>query len=210
METERKEMLLRELAEKLVQRGLVDADSPGQRTVIDNFRQLPEDQIRTFIKALERRIAGQAGCGCGRHWDDAQPILDGAQPILTITTDKLKCEGYATPLATLQTAAWTGLKDDADAYLDCFAPEMQEEFQKARARQTEKAKSSIASQACRCRESSGRLHGIRVWAQHAVSGDEVKLEYELLIIGEERRICMQPFRRVGDVWKISGPPQEAR
>lgn len=59
-----KEVLLEQLAEKLVQMGWLSSGSPGVRAIMDNFRQAPEDQILGLIEACERRIADPPRCGC--------------------------------------------------------------------------------------------------------------------------------------------------
>lgn len=59
-----KEVLLGQLADKLVQMGWLSSGSPGVRAIMDNFRQAPEDQILGLIEACERRIADPPRCGC--------------------------------------------------------------------------------------------------------------------------------------------------
>ena len=124
-----------------------------------------------------------------------------------ITIAKLSYGGYATAVAALQTALWAGQRGSADDYFDCFTPEIKEQFQNARA---ERAKSGTASPQCSCGSAGGQRWGARVYAQHAVSDNEVELEYELYAASGENHRCRQPFRRVGAAWKISGPPQEVR
>jgi hypothetical protein len=129
-------------------------------------------------------------------------------PIIAI--DELSHAGYATAVATLQTAIWAGQQQSPDAYFDCFAPEIKVEFQNARAKEAERAKCDNKSQGCSCGSEREQLRGIRVFAQHIVSDHEVELEYELEVAGGANTRCRQPFRMIGNAWKISGPPQEVR
>jgi len=124
--------------------------------------------------------------------------------ILEIRVGSLEHSGYATPLVTLQTALWTGLQDCPDAYFDCFTPEIKEQFQDARARAAEKARCGPTSPDSSCEH----LQRVRVYAEHVVSDNEIQLEYELDMGSGAGTRCRQPFRRVGETWKISGPPQE--
>ena len=130
--------------------------------------------------------------------------------ILAITTDELSHAGYATAVATLQSAVWAGLQDAPDAYFDCFTPELKEEFQRALAREAEPARCGAASPGCSCSSGRAQIRGLRIYAEHVLSDTEVDLEYELDIVGGESRRCRQPLRRLGEGWKISGPPQEVR
>ena len=119
--------------------------------------------------------------------------------------------GDATAVATLQTALWAGQRDLVDEYFDCFTPEIKEEFQNARAKEVERAKSGTTSPRCSGDSTCEQLSGVLVCAQNVVSDSEVELEYEFLFAGRGvGRKCRQPFRKVGEDWKISGPPQEVR
>lgn len=131
-------------------------------------------------------------------------------PITIIAVDKSSDVGYATAVATLQTAIWAGQQHSPDAYFDCFAPEIKVEFQNARAKEAERAKCDNKSQGCSCSSEREQLRFFRVFAQHIVSDHEVELEYELEEAGGLSRRCKQPFRKIGETWKISGPPQEVR
>ena len=128
--------------------------------------------------------------------------------ILTLRTDELRHAGYATPIATLQTAMWTGLRDSADAYFDCFTPEIKKDFQNARASEAEQARCGTTAPGCSCGSGCEQIRGLRVYAQHFASDTEVELEYELDVAGDASRTWRQPLRKIGEAWKISGPPQE--
>lgn len=130
--------------------------------------------------------------------------------LFEITIDEVGHAGYAVPLATLRTAIWTGLQGSADAYFDCFTPELKEAFQKARASAAERARCGTTSPGCSCGSGREQLRCTRVYVQHVVSDNENELEYELETSDGANRRCKQPFRRVGEAWKISGPPQEIR
>ncbi len=58
-----KEVLLVQLADKLVQTGWLSIGSPGVQAILDIFRQAPEVQIQGLIEACERRIANPPACG---------------------------------------------------------------------------------------------------------------------------------------------------
>lgn len=128
--------------------------------------------------------------------------------ILEIRVGSLEHKGYATPLATLQTALWTGLQECPDTYFDCFTPEIKEQFQDARAKAAEQARCGSASPECSCNPGCEQLQRVRVYAQHVISDNEVQLEYALDIGSGAGTRCKQRFRRLGEAWKISGPPQE--
>jgi hypothetical protein len=127
-----------------------------------------------------------------------------------ITIVELSYEGFATAVATLRTALWAGQRDSVDDYFDCFTPEIKEQFQNACAKEAERAKSNITPPRCSCGSPSEQLKGARVYAQHVVSENEVELDYELYLASGASRRCRQPFRRIGEAWKISGPPEQAR
>jgi hypothetical protein len=70
----RKEQLLREFGDKLVQLGWHKPNSQELEGHIDILRQHAlEDQIEALTRAIERRIAGEAGCGCNRRSNDRRP-----------------------------------------------------------------------------------------------------------------------------------------
>jgi hypothetical protein len=127
--------------------------------------------------------------------------------ILALNIDEVRHAGYATAVATLQTAMWSGLQESPDAYFDCFTPEIKEEFRNALVKKTEQAKCGSTSPACSCDSGCEQIRGIRVYSEHIISDNEVELEYELDLGGGKGRRCRQPFRRVAGAWKISGPPQ---
>jgi hypothetical protein len=128
--------------------------------------------------------------------------------IIAITTDELRYAGYDTPVATLQTVMWTGLQESLDAFFDCFTPEVQEEFQSVRTREAEQAKCDTTSTGCLFASGREQLRGLRVYAQHVLSDTEVELEYELDVVGVASHRCRQPFRKLGEAWRVSGPPRE--
>jgi hypothetical protein len=127
-----------------------------------------------------------------------------------ITIAKLSYGGYATAVATLRTALWAGQRDSADDYFDCFTAEIKEQFRNARAKEAERTKSGTTPPRCSCGSPGEQRWGARVYAQRMVSDNEVELEYELYAASGENHRCRQPFRRIGEAWKISGPPQELR
>jgi hypothetical protein len=103
---------------------------------------------------------------------------------------------------------WTGLQEAPDAYFDCFAPEIKEVFQAARAGEAAKAGCGISTPQCSCGSEREKIHTLRVFDQKPISDNENQLEYKLDVAGGESPRLKQPFRRIGDAWKISGPPQE--
>ncbi len=61
----RRAQLLREFGDKFVQLGWARPNSPELEAEIDILRQhATEDQIEGLTKAIQRQIAGEAGCGC--------------------------------------------------------------------------------------------------------------------------------------------------
>ena len=204
-EPSRKEQRLREFASKLVQLGWQKADSPELEAQIDGLRQhASEELIESLINAFQRRIEGDASCGRSPH-SSGQP-LEGAMSGQTFSTEELLAEGYATPVATLKTAVWTGLRGDANAYFECFTPELREEFRRASANNL--SQQSCAIEQGYCSPSSDTISGLRIYAEHAISATESRLDYEIMFSGSKGHRSMQPFTKIGDDWKISGPPEQ--
>jgi hypothetical protein len=205
----RKEQLLREFGDKMVQLGWQNPNSPELKAHIDMMRQqASEHQIEGLTKAFERQIAATQVCGCNRRSNDQHSPGCDEQPILTISPGEVTAEGYATPVATLKTALWTGLQDDANAYFECFTPEIRAEFQRANVNKPSEPGCATGQGAiCSC-QSNDTISGVRVWAEQTISAEEIRLDYQVMFSGLAGPRCRQPFRKVGDDWKISGPPEE--
>jgi hypothetical protein len=211
-ESSRKENLLREFGDNLVQLGWHKPNTTELETQIDILRQhAAEDQIEGLTKAIERQIAGDNGCGCNRRSNEPQLQGSDEQPILTISTEEVIAEGYATPVATLKTAMWTGLHDDANGYSECFTPEVRADaLQRARANPGSEPGCAAGQGANCCSRSSGSISGVRIWAEQMISAEEARLDYEIMFAGSAALRYRQPLRKVGHDWKISGPPVQIR
>jgi hypothetical protein len=57
------EILVRELADRLVRMGWLTPDSEGLRQMIEDLRNGSDDQLAGFIAACDRRIADPPCCG---------------------------------------------------------------------------------------------------------------------------------------------------
>ncbi len=205
----RKELLLHGYGDKLVQLGWQKPNSPELEAHIDLMRQhASEDQIEGLTKAIEQRIEGGAGCGATGCGCKRAPEGDRQEPgiMFSISAAGLHNAGYATPIATLQTAVWTGLGQSADAYFDCFTAEIKDGFRTARAARAANAVYGTAAR--RCLSCEAPVRGLRVYAQHFASDTEAEVEYELDVGSDESRRLRQPLRKIDEAWKISGPPRD--
>ena len=57
------EVLVRELADRLVRMGWLTPDSEGLRQMIENLRNGSDDQLAGLVAACDRRIANPPRCG---------------------------------------------------------------------------------------------------------------------------------------------------